>query len=68
MSGLAVIAIGLAVYFLPALIACSRHHHNASAIFVLNLLAGWTVIGWIAAIVWAHTVVRRAAVVADGSD
>lgn len=29
---------------------------NAGAIFVLNLLLGWTVIGWIVALVWALTV------------
>jgi hypothetical protein len=47
------------VYFLPAFIAAQRHHHNGGAIFMLNLLAGWTVIGWIIAMVWASTQVRR---------
>jgi len=30
-------------------LAACRHHHQQSAIFLLNLLLGWTVIGWIAA-------------------
>lgn len=43
------------VYFLPALVAESRHKRNAEAIFALNLLAGWTTAGWIIAFVWALT-------------
>jgi Superinfection immunity protein len=32
-----------------------RGHRQSLAIFILNLLAGWTAIGWIIAIVWACT-------------
>ena len=49
------IIIGL--YFLPAIVAAVRHHPNQNAIFVLNLLAGWTIVGWIIAVVWANTFV-----------
>jgi hypothetical protein len=28
------------------------------AIFLLNLLLGWTALGWIAALVWSFTEVR----------
>ena len=34
--------------------ACSRGN-NTTAIIVLNLLAGWTFVGWIVAIDWAFT-------------
>jgi hypothetical protein len=47
-------------YFIPALVASRRHHHNAGAIFVLNLFLGWSVVGWVAALVWACTAVRDA--------
>lgn len=47
----------IALYFLPSLIAASRHHHQTQAITVLNLLLGWTGLGWIIAAVWAHTAV-----------
>lgn len=47
------------VYLLPGIIAASRKHHNAAAIFILNLLLGWTVLGWIASLVWATTSVDR---------
>jgi hypothetical protein len=41
------------VYFLPSAIAVARKHRNGSAVFMLNLLAGWTVIGWVICLVWA---------------
>ena len=52
---LAVIAIALILYFLPALNAHSNKHHNKSAIFVLNLFLGWTFLGWVIALVWSFT-------------
>ncbi|GAA0635163.1 hypothetical protein GCM10009547_44150 [Sporichthya brevicatena] len=42
-------------YFLPWMVASLRGKSNAWAIFWLNLLLGWTVIGWIAALVLACT-------------
>ncbi len=50
---------GLAFYFLPTLIANSRRSQSLAGIFILNLLLGWTFIGWIAALVWAATSERR---------
>ena len=44
----------LALYFLPTMIGLRKR--NAGAIFALNLLLGWTLIGWVAALVWALTV------------
>jgi hypothetical protein len=43
------------VYFLPFIVANMRGHCQSLAIFMLNLLAGWTVLGWVVAIVWACT-------------
>lgn len=40
-----------ALYFLPFLIGYNKK--NAMAIFTLNLLLGWTLIGWVVALVWA---------------
>jgi cyanate permease len=45
----------LFVYFLPALVARQRQHQQVLAIFMLNLLLGWTGLGWIGALVWACT-------------
>ena len=44
-----------AVYFLPSFIAFSRQHKNKIAIFLLNLLLGWTVLGWVGSLVWSVT-------------
>jgi hypothetical protein len=49
--GLVVAAI--AVYLLPSLIA--KRKPNASSIFVINLLLGWTLIGWVVAMAMAVT-------------
>lgn len=43
-----IFAIGL--YFLPAIIAALRQTHNATGILLLNLFLGWTVIGWVIAL------------------
>ena len=44
-----------ALYFLPTVIAMFRAKRNTFAIFVLNLLLGWTAIGWVVALVWSVT-------------
>jgi hypothetical protein len=58
MTLLAIICIAaLMFYFLPSLIG--RKKKNANAIFILNLLLGWTFIGWVVALVWAVTVEKE---------
>jgi hypothetical protein len=47
------------LHFLPTLIALLRGHHNGFAIFLTNLLLGWTVIGWLIALIWSCTAVER---------
>lgn len=49
-------ALSLSIYFLPSLVARWRKKANVRAIFVLNLLAGWTFVGWVVAMVWAAMV------------
>jgi hypothetical protein len=41
----------LLLYFLPSLIG--RDKKDALAIFLVNLLFGWTLIGWVLALLWA---------------
>jgi hypothetical protein len=45
----------LIVYFIPAAIAQRRYHKNKTAIYALNIVAGWTFIGWVVALVWGLT-------------
>ena len=44
-----------AIYLLPAVIADYRHHRNRRAIMALNILLGWTFLGWVIALVWSLT-------------
>ncbi len=44
---------GFVMYFLPSIIALARSKRDTLAIFLLNLFLGWSVIGWIVALVWA---------------
>jgi hypothetical protein len=47
---LVLFVILLALYFLPALIAASRSHHQFGPIVIINLFLGWTFIGWVVAL------------------
>jgi len=39
--------------FLPTFIARSRNHKSKKTCFWINLLLGWTVIGWIPLLIWS---------------
>lgn len=52
-AGLFLIAVCAFFYFLPSIIGAIRKKQNAGAIFALNLFLGWTLIGWVIALVWA---------------
>ena len=54
--GLILIAIGIVFYFIPSMVA--QGHRNAGAIFALNFFLGWTIVGWVGALVWAIVVQR----------
>jgi len=45
--------LGTVMYFLPAIIALAKSKRDLWAIFLLNLFLGWTMIGWVVALVWA---------------
>ena len=52
---LLLVLIVILLYFIPSFGAASRNHRNKAAIIVLNIFLGWSVIGWIAALVWSFT-------------
>ena len=56
-TGLSILSWGLLIllYYIPAGIAYLRRHRQRLTILILNLLGGWSGIGWLAAIVWACT-------------
>ena len=47
--------VAVLLYFLPTVVALIRGHLSALAIFLLNLFLGWTLIGWIIALIWSCT-------------
>ena len=47
------IAIFSFFYFLSFAIAFNKQRANTGAIFALNLFLGWSLIGWVVALVWA---------------
>jgi len=41
------------LYFLPSIIGLAKSKRDLLAIFLLNFFLGWTMIGWVVALVWA---------------
>ncbi len=52
MSGPLMIVAGVGVYLLPSILTSFKGHDRLLAITVLNVLLGWTIVGWIGALVW----------------
>lgn len=50
---IALLPVLLIAYFTPLLIAVLRKHRFTASIGLINLALGWTIVGWVAAIVWA---------------
>ncbi len=48
-----ILTLTLALYFVPALLAGSRNHPRTTALTLTNLCLGWTLVGWVACLVWA---------------
>jgi hypothetical protein len=43
----------LAIHFLPTIIAAVRRVRNLGWIFTVNIFLGWTLVGWVVALIWA---------------
>jgi len=50
---LLMLAMGVLFYFLPAIIGSKRRVNNSGWLFVVNLLFGWSGLGWIVCLLWA---------------
>ncbi|HEY2920885.1 MAG TPA: superinfection immunity protein [Candidatus Binatia bacterium] len=53
LGGLLLLSLILAFYFLPVIIAAKLETKHEGMIFLINIVFGWTVLGWIAALIWA---------------
>ncbi len=47
------IGFGFVMYFLPSIIALARSKRDIAGIILLNFFLGWTMIGWVVALIWA---------------
>lgn len=47
------ILILLKIYFLPAIIALKSEHEKVERIAAINMIVGWTIIGWLLLCVYA---------------
>jgi hypothetical protein len=45
--------LAVSLYFLPTIIAISRGHPNTAPIVVINILLGWSLLGWAASLAWS---------------
>ena len=43
-------------FLIPTIIAFYKHHPNKKYIAILNVVGGWTVIGWIVSLVWVLSI------------
>ena len=46
------LVVGAILYFVPTVLAWWMHVKSAKAIFYVNLVFGWTIVGWIVALMW----------------
>ena len=53
-SGVIIVLVIIAVlYFVPTFIATGRKAKRDAGIFLVNLLLGWTLLGWVVALIWS---------------
>jgi hypothetical protein len=57
--------VALLVYFSPTILALMRSHSDVLAIILVNLLFGWTVVGWIYALIWSLTGTKNQSIVVN---
>ena len=48
-----IIIVCALLYFVPAFIAYSRKHDSKGWVLFLNIILGWTGLGWLFCLLWA---------------
>lgn len=51
-TGSFLIILLMALYLLPSILALTMNNKNKVGIILVNLLLGWTFLGWVGALVW----------------
>ena len=45
--------IGVVIYFIPTFVAVSKKHPYKTPIRLIDIFLGWTLLGWVGALVWS---------------
>jgi hypothetical protein len=53
LSNVLLVCVLIVAYLVPTIVAAQRKHNKVGAIFALNLLLGWTLLGWVIALAWS---------------
>ena len=70
-AGFVLLMAAFVIYFTPTFVAAKRKHRTGNSIFLVNLLLGWTALGWVAALVWSvseNTEQKQPAAIGSSSD
>ena len=51
---LLLLALGI-IYFIPTIRAYRVKHRQKDPIFLINLTLGWSIIGWLVALIWSFS-------------
>ena len=65
---LAILIIPLLIlYLIPSIIAFSRNSPNKIGVLILNLFLGFTVIGWLIALIWSFSSNSKTTIIVNNS-
>ena len=67
LGGIGLLLSLVVLYLLPILLAWARGHDQLTLISLITLLFGWTILGWVVALLWSITKVDPAAVAVRAS-
>jgi hypothetical protein len=57
--GIIALAVILVAYLLPLIVGALRQHPQIGPIAIVNILMGWTLVGWVVALAWAVSSIER---------
>ena len=60
-GGTLLVIVLIALYWTPTIVAAARHVRNVGQVAILNFFLGWTLVGWVIALVMAAKPTERIA-------
>jgi len=65
---LAIAIVALVIYVIPSIVAFRRQHPNRWPIFLVNMVFGGTILGWIGSLIWALGAAHKSETGSDGGE